>query len=76
MPRGIPVATVAIGNATNAGLLAIRILSTSRPELRQKMTEYQATLQNMVLETSSKLLETGSEAYLAKMENKNQSVNV
>merc|ERR1711869_24145 len=47
MPRGIPVATVSIGNATNAGLLAVRILSTSRHELRQKMVDYQMELKTM-----------------------------
>src|SRR5438477_12835784 len=42
MPRGIPVATVAIGaaGAMNAGLLAIAILATSRPELRAKLQKY------------------------------------
>jgi 5-(carboxyamino)imidazole ribonucleotide mutase len=37
MPTGIPVATVAIGNAHNAGLLAVRILATSRPELQKSL---------------------------------------
>ena len=76
MPRGIPVATVAIGNATNAGLLAVRILSASRPELRQMMTNYQDGLKDMVLETSSNLLRMGNDAYLASMDNKDKSVNV
>jgi 5-(carboxyamino)imidazole ribonucleotide mutase len=42
MPRGVPVATVAIGpaGATNAGLLAVAILATSRPELRAKLQAY------------------------------------
>ena len=42
MPKGVPVATVAIGasGAANAGLLAIAILATSRPELRAKLQEY------------------------------------
>ncbi|THU81461.1 Phosphoribosylaminoimidazole carboxylase, partial [Dendrothele bispora CBS 962.96] len=40
MPRGIPVATVAINNSTNAALLAVRILSTSDPRLLIKMEEY------------------------------------
>ena len=42
MPKGIPVATVAIGpsGAANAGLLAIAILATSRPELRTKLKAY------------------------------------
>ena len=76
MPRGIPVATVAIGNATNAGLLAVRILSATRPELRQKMIKYQDDMKNMVDGTSEKLVELGSKAYLEQMENKSTSVNV
>ena len=41
MPGGVPVATVAIGNATNAGLLAVRMLGATRPELREKMVAFQ-----------------------------------
>jgi 5-(carboxyamino)imidazole ribonucleotide mutase len=44
MPAGIPVATVAIGNAKNAGLLAIRILGASDEALRQRMVSYQREL--------------------------------
>jgi 5-(carboxyamino)imidazole ribonucleotide mutase len=44
MPAGVPVATVAVGNARNAGLLAVRILAASDEELRQKMVEFQASL--------------------------------
>ena len=46
MPRGIPVATVAIGpsGAANAGLLAVAILGTSRPELRTKLKAYREEL--------------------------------
>jgi len=46
MPKGIPVATVAIGasGAANAGLLAIAILATSRPELREKLQAYRDAL--------------------------------
>ena len=42
MPKGVPVATVAIGSsgAANAGLLAVAILATSRPELRTKLQAY------------------------------------
>jgi len=76
MPRGIPVAAVAIGNATNAGLLAVRILSTSRPELRAKMRRYQDELKDTVDEMSAKLLDLGSDAFLEQMDNKNESVNV
>jgi 5-(carboxyamino)imidazole ribonucleotide mutase len=46
MPKGIPVATVAIGasGAANAGLLAVAILATSRPELRAKLQAYRDAL--------------------------------
>lgn len=41
MPKGVPVATVAIGNAANAGLLAVRLLGASDPALLNKMLKYQ-----------------------------------
>ncbi|WP_113704804.1 5-(carboxyamino)imidazole ribonucleotide mutase [Nonomuraea lactucae] len=44
MPAGVPVATVAVGGARNAGLLAVRILATSDPELRGRMEDFQARL--------------------------------
>ena len=44
MPGGIPVATVAIGNAKNAGILAARILGTSDAALQQRLVDYQASL--------------------------------
>ena len=44
MPAGVPVATVAIGNARNAGLLAARILGVADDELRVRMSEFQADL--------------------------------
>ncbi|MEX0428314.1 5-(carboxyamino)imidazole ribonucleotide mutase [Nocardioides sp. DS6] len=44
MPAGVPVATVAIGNARNAGLLAVRILAATDPELQQRMLAFQASL--------------------------------
>ena len=44
MPAGIPVATVAVGGARNAGLLAVRILAASDPALRARMTDFQASL--------------------------------
>ena len=40
MPKGVPVATVAVDNSHNAALLAIRILATSKPALSKKMTTY------------------------------------
>ena len=53
MPKGIPVATVAIGaaGAANAGLLAVAILATSRPDLREKLESYREKLAADVRET-------------------------
>ena len=76
MPRGIPVATVAIGNATNAGLLAVRMLFASRSELREEMKKYQKELEEMVQGMSSKLQDLGSDKFLEGMDNKNKAVNV
>ncbi len=44
MPAGVPVATVAIGNARNAGLLAVRILAAGDPALTQQMLDFQDSL--------------------------------
>jgi 5-(carboxyamino)imidazole ribonucleotide mutase len=54
MPKGIPVATVAIGpaGAANAGLLAVAILATSRPDLRQKLQDYRTELAEQVRQQS------------------------
>jgi 5-(carboxyamino)imidazole ribonucleotide mutase len=49
MPAGIPVATVAVGGARNAGLLAVRILAASDPVLRDKMAEFQDQLRETAL---------------------------
>ncbi|MET3859247.1 5-(carboxyamino)imidazole ribonucleotide mutase [Dietzia sp. 2505] len=48
MPAGVPVATVSIGGARNAGLLAVRILAASDPALRSRMEGFQADLEAMV----------------------------
>jgi 5-(carboxyamino)imidazole ribonucleotide mutase len=50
MPKGVPVATVAIGaaGATNAGLLAVAILATSRPKLREELLAYRAEIADAV----------------------------
>ncbi len=55
MPKGIPVATVAVGNAANAGLLAVRILAVTDPDLRSRMEAYQADLDRIVREKDAKL---------------------
>jgi len=48
MPPGVPVATVGIGNGTNAGLLAIRILSIKYPDLQRKLEDYTKELEKKV----------------------------
>src|SRR5689334_18163246 len=54
MPAGIPVGTLAIGRAgaTNAGLLAVAILCTSRPELREKLRRFRTEQTNKVMNDS------------------------
>jgi len=53
MPRGVPVATVAIGNATNAGLLAASILALSDPALADRLAAYRARQTQSVLDDPS-----------------------
>jgi len=53
MPRGIPVATVAIGNATNAGLLAAQIVALGDPALADRLAAYRASQTEAVLEDPS-----------------------
>jgi 5-(carboxyamino)imidazole ribonucleotide mutase len=58
MPAGVPVATVSIGGARNAGLLAVRILAASDAGLRAKMAEFQAELEQLVLDKDAALRAT------------------
>ena len=67
MPAGIPVATVAIGNAKNAGLLAIQMLASHDPELLVKVQEYRQNLQESVVEKQATLEKIGYQAYLSAM---------
>ncbi|MCO5217049.1 MAG: 5-(carboxyamino)imidazole ribonucleotide mutase [Thermomicrobiales bacterium] len=60
MPGGIPVATVAIGNAKNAGLLAVRILATADSSLRDAMRAYQQSIHDTVVRKDD-ALRTGTE---------------
>lgn len=55
MPAGVPVATVAVGNARNAGLLAVRILATSQPELLAAMVDFQASLRETAMEKGARV---------------------
>lgn len=55
MPAGVPVATVSIGGARNAGLLAVRVLAASDEPLRERMTAFQADLEAMVADKDAAL---------------------
>jgi len=57
------VATVAIGNATNAGLLAVQILASHDPELLKKVQEYRQNLTEMVMEKQTILDDVGYQNY-------------
>jgi len=67
MPAGIPVATVAIGNGTNAGLLAVQILATADAELAAALVAYRAELHAQVTAKDARLQALGSQAYLEQM---------
>jgi len=57
MPAGIPVATVAVGNARNAGLLAVRILGASDEKFRSAMEHFQADLAQQVRDKDARVQE-------------------
>jgi len=65
MPKGIPVATVAINNAANAGLLAASIVGVKDPKVRQAVADYKAGLEQMVLDKANKLETAGWKSYLS-----------
>ena len=67
MPSGIPVATVAINGAKNAGILAASILGIANSELKTKLIEYKASMKKAVLDKNSKLQDLGYEEYLKQM---------
>jgi len=64
MPPGIPVATVAINGAKNAGLLAAKIIGTSDKTVQEKLETYQKNLEDSVLQKVEKLDEDGFKKYL------------
>ncbi|CAK6700490.1 N5-carboxyaminoimidazole ribonucleotide mutase [Cyanobium usitatum str. Tous] len=67
MPAGVPVATVAIGNGLNAGLLAAQILATADPRLAQEISDYRDGLHGQVTAKDARLQQLGSRAYLEQM---------
>jgi 5-(carboxyamino)imidazole ribonucleotide mutase len=64
MPSGIPVATMAIDGAKNAGLMAVQILSIKYPILQEKMAEYKVGMDKEVQNKNAKLQDLGVAAYL------------
>ncbi len=67
MPSGVPVATVAIGGGTNAGILAAKILAVSDEALLGRLKEYSENLKNEVAEKAEKLDQIGYQEYLTQM---------
>jgi 5-(carboxyamino)imidazole ribonucleotide mutase len=63
MPAGIPVATVAIGNARNAGLLAVQILASHDPQLLAQVQHYRQQLADLVMAKQAKLDQVGYRQY-------------
>lgn len=57
MPKGVPVATVAIDGAENAALLAVQILSVKYPELRKKMKNYKIKMEEDIVKQDQELLQ-------------------
>lgn len=66
MPTGIPVATMAINGAANAGLLAVKILATQDKALQKKLEAYQAQLEKKIMSKNVELEKMGYEKYLSK----------
>lgn len=67
MPSGIPVATVAINGAKNAGIMAAKILGVKYPEIREKIIEFNKEMAQQVEDKDARLQEVGVDAYLAQM---------
>ncbi len=67
MPSGVPVATVSINGAKNAGLLAAKILATSNPELLEKVKEFAKKQKDNVDKKDKRLQEIGYQQYLKEM---------
>lgn len=63
MPPGVPVATVGINSAKNAGILAAQIISLGDSKVAEKIKEYKKKLNSEVLEKNSKLQKTGYKRY-------------
>lgn len=67
MPTGVPVATVAIGNARNAGLLAVQILASHDPALLERVCTYRQSLRETIRGKNQQLQAMGYRDYLGQM---------
>ena len=72
MPAGVPVATVAINNARNAGILAAEILSVQYPEIRTKVKQYKEKMKREVEEKAERLESIGYEKYMGCVANESR----
>ena len=63
MPGGVPVATVALDGAKNAGVLAAQILGTGDDEIQRRVTDYKSMLRDHVMDKVEKLSDNGYESY-------------
>jgi len=63
MPKGVPVATVAIGGAANAGLLAARMLAANDSALWERMESYRRSLEEQVVKKQERLAQSGHKDY-------------
>ena len=66
MPNGVPVATVALDAAKNAGILAAEIIGSSDDEVRQKVISFKSNLEQSVIDKAGKLEESGYREYQRK----------
>jgi len=66
MPAGVPVATVAINNAKNAGILAAQMIGIKVPAIRENIKRYKTQLETMVIEKAQSLEAQGYAAFLSK----------
>lgn len=64
MPAGVPVATVALNGARNAGILAAQVVAAGDPQLLQRITQFKAALKDKVLDTAAELEQLGWKAFL------------
>lgn len=68
MPKGIPVATVAINGSANAALLALEMIALKNGEIKDKLIDYRRKMSNEVLQKNQRLQETGVKEYLQQKE--------